>query len=243
MKDKKLETFNETLIIAGSNDILLANALSLFSKINREILPLYSSIGSMNGINALKKGWCHICAAHILQKEDEDYNLAYIKDVMNQEFMIVNFAYRIQGLILCAKNPKDIRGIEDVTRPDIKIVNRQAGTGTRLLLEYELEKRGIDTQIIKGYNHLCLNHLDVGIEILSGRADLGLGIQPIAQMLGLDFIPLRKERFDLIIRESLRSDLRIQTFLKFLRSREIMDYSKRFEGYDLKDAGKILYGE
>jgi molybdate-binding protein len=120
-------------------------------------------------------------------------------------------------------------------------VNRQVGTGTRFLLEYELEKYGIDSQNIRGYDHICLAHLDVGIEILSGRADAGLGIQPIAQMLGLDFIPLRKERFDLIISKRVFFDSKIQTFITFLRSKELLDYSKRFTGYDLKDIGTIVY--
>jgi len=241
MKEKKLETFNEALIIAGSNDILLANILTLFQKKHREILPLYSSIGSMNGINALKKGWCHICAAHMLQKEDEDYNLAYIKDVFDEGFTMINFAYRTQGIILSAKNPKQIKGIRDIIRPDIKIVNRQSGTGTRFLLEYELEKNGIDSQHINGYNDICLTHMDIGIEILSGRADLGIGIQAVAQMFGLDFIPLRRERFDLIIRKTSFSDVRIQTFLQFLSTKEPLDYSKRFSGYDLKDIGNIIF--
>jgi len=243
MKEKKLDTFSESLIIAGSNDILLANILGFFQKKNHNILPLYSSIGSMNGIQALKKGWCHICATHMLQKEDEDYNLSYIKDVFHEGFMMINFAYRTQGLILNAQNTKKIKGIEDITRPDITIVNRQSGTGTRFLLEYELEKHGIDARNISGYDNICLNHLDVGIEILSGRADLGLGIQAIAQMFGLTFIPMRKERFDFVFHQEFYSDLRFQTFIKFLQSKEIMDYSRRFAGYDLMDIGKILYKE
>ncbi|MBN2372910.1 helix-turn-helix transcriptional regulator [bacterium] len=243
MKEKKLETFNEALIIAGSNDMLLENLLALFQDKHRDILPLYSSIGSMKGINALKKGWCHICAAHMLQKEDEDYNLAYIKDMFHEGFMIVNFAYRTQGLILEAKNPKNVQGIKDIARPDIKIVNRQSGTGTRFLLEYELERNNIDIKNVKGYNTICLSHLDVGIEILSGRADIGLGIQAVAQILGLAFIPLRNERFDLIVRKDLSSDIKIQTFVRFLRSKDIRDYSQRFAGYDLKDMGLIIYEE
>ncbi|MGA1839322.1 MAG: substrate-binding domain-containing protein [bacterium] len=241
MKDKKPETFNEALIITGSNDILLGNILSFFQKKNRDILPLYSSIGSMNGINALKKGWCHICAAHILQKEDEEYNISYIKEVFKEEFTIVNFTYRTQGLIVQVNNPKHIKGIEDLTRPDIRIVNRQSGTGTRLLLEYELEKYRINAQDIQGYDNVCLSHLDVGIEILSGRADIGLGIQAVAQMFGLDFIPLRKERFDLIIRKEIFSDIKIQAFISFLRSKDTIEYGKRFIGYDLTDMGRIVY--
>jgi len=238
---KRLETFSEALIIAGSNDILLANILSFFQEKNRDILPLYSSIGSMRGINAIKKGLCHICAAHMLQKEDEDYNLAYIKDVFKEDFIIVNFAYRTQGLILAAHNPKNVQGIKDMVRPDIVIVNRQPGTGTRFLLEYELEKHGIEAQNIKGFDHICLTHLDIGIEVLSGKADLGLGIQAIAQMLGLDFIPLRKERFDFVMRKGLFGDGKIQAFVQFLRSKELIEYSQRFAGYDLKDIGNIIY--
>ncbi|MGA1796461.1 MAG: substrate-binding domain-containing protein [bacterium] len=241
MKEKKLETFSEALIIAGSNDLFLADALSLFQEKHRNILPLYSSIGSMNGINALKKGWCHICASHMLQKEDEEYNLSYIKEVFNEDFVIVNFAYRTQGLIVSKANPKKIAGIKDLVRPDITIVNRQSGTGTRFLLEYEMEKSGIDAARIRGYDTICLSHLDVGIEVLSSRADAGLGIQAIARMLGLDFIPLRKERFDLIIRKDTFPEVNVQTFLKFLRSSDLKEYSARFGGYDLRDIGRIMF--
>jgi molybdate-binding protein len=241
MKEKKLETFSEALIIAGSNDLFLVDVLSLFQEKHRNILPLYSSIGSMNGINALKKGWCHICASHMLQKEDEEYNLAYIKEVFNEDFVILNFAYRTQGLLVSPSNPKHINGIKDLVRPDITIVNRQSGTGTRFLLEYEMEKNGIDAGYVKGYGTICMSHLDVGIEVLSGRADAGLGIQAIARMLGLDFIPLRKERFDLIIRKETFPEVNVQTFLKFLRSPELKQHSARFGGYDLRDIGKIMF--
>jgi putative molybdopterin biosynthesis protein len=104
-----------------------------------------------------------------------------------------------------------------------------------------MEKNGIDAARIKGFNTICLSHLDVGIEVLSGRADAGLGIQAIARMLGLDFIPLRKERFDLIIRKETFSEVNVQTFLKFLRSHELKEYSARFGGYDVRDIGKIIY--
>ncbi|MEW5803596.1 MAG: helix-turn-helix transcriptional regulator [bacterium] len=237
----KLKSFSESLIIAGSNDLLLPHILSSFQEEHEDILPLYSSIGSMGGINAVKRGWCHIGASHILQKENEEYNLACVKDMLGDEFTMINFAYRNQGLVLAAHNPKDIKGIKDMARPNITIVNRPIGTGTRFLLDYELEKNAIDSKNIKGYNQTCLTHLDVGIEILSGRADAGLTIQPIAQMLGLNFIPLRKERFDLIISKKLFFDTKIQAFITFLHSEEIINYSKRFIGYDLKDIGNIIY--
>jgi len=236
----KLKTFNEALIVAGSNDVLLANSLSFFRESHRDILPLYSSVGSMEGINAVKKGWCHIGVAHLLQKEDEDYNLAYLKDSFGEEFVIVNFAYRTQGLILARGNPKNIKNIKDIARPEVTIANRQAGTGTRFLLEYELEKNGIDLRNIKGYDHISLTHLDVGIEILTGKADVGIGIQPIAHTLNLDFIPLRKERFDFIIRKAIFFDNNIQSLLTFIRSKDLIDYSKQFIGYDLKDIGTII---
>ena len=237
----KLETFSESLIIAGSNDLLLPHILSFFQEKHQDILPLYSSIGSMGGINAVKRGWCHIGASHMLQKENEEDNLAWVKDMLGDEFTMINFAYRNQGLVLAAHNPKGIKGIKDMARSDISIVNRQVGTGTRFLLECELEKNGIDPQNIRGYDHICLTHLEVGIEIVSGRADMGLAIQPIAQVLGLDFIPLRKERFDLTISKKLFFDSKIQTFITFLRSKELVEYSKRFTGYDLKDIGNIVY--
>lgn len=239
--ENKLQTFKECLIIVGSNDILLGNILSLLHEKYSNFLPLYSSIGSMRGINALKKGLCHICAAHMLVKDEEEYNFDYLKDNCGKEFTFINFAYRVQGLIVAPNNSKGIKGILDLGRSDISIVNRQIGTGTRFLLDYELEKNHIDSQHIKGYDQICLSHLDVGIEILSGRADVGLGIQSIADMLNLDFIPVREERFDLIVDKQLFFDPKIQTLLTFLRSQEVIDYSKRFKGYRIKQMGNIVF--
>ncbi|MGA1869547.1 MAG: substrate-binding domain-containing protein [bacterium] len=243
MKEKALQTFTEALIIAGSNDILLADALSLFQEKQRNILPLYSSIGSMRGINALKKGWCHMCAAHMLQKEDEEYNLAYIKDMVEEKCIIINFAYRTQGLIVSGDNKKNIRGVRDMARNDVRIANRQSGTGTRFLLDYELEKEGIDAKSVNGYDHICLSHLDIGIEVLARRVDAGLGIQSIAQMFGLTFIPLRKERFDLIMSKKTSSEKKTRDFIQFLRSPGLRRYSERFAGYDLKDTGEVIWSD
>ncbi|MGA1823982.1 MAG: substrate-binding domain-containing protein, partial [bacterium] len=188
-----------------------------------------------------KKGWCHLCAAHMLRKEDEEYNLSYIKDMFEEEFVIINFAYRTQGLIVSGENKKNITGVRDIARSDVRIANRQSGTGTRFLLEYELEKAAIDAKSVNGYDYICMSHLDVGIEVLSGRVDAGLGIQSIAQMLGLTFIPLRKERFDLIMRKKTSSEKKTRDFIRFLQSPELTHYSERFAGYDCKDIGQIVW--
>jgi molybdate-binding protein len=154
---------------------------------------------------------------------------------------IINFCRREQGILLQKGNPKKIRTVADLGRSDIRIVNRPPGTGTRLLLDRELAKAGIPVQKVKGYDHEVQGHIPVGLEVLSGKAHAGPGIRAVAAMLDLDFLPLRWERYDLMVDKDRFFDEGIQRFLGVLHEAPFKETAAALSGYDLSLTGKMVY--
>ncbi len=229
------------IVIAGSNDILLDKFLQIFMRKYPNYIVAFANVGSMGGIRALKMGNCHIATSHLLQEDKKEFNFDYIFQEMKQMPAVVNFCLREQGLIVAKGNPKNIKGLEDLISKDVKIVNRPKGTGTRLWFDQELKKIGIDPASIEGYNNEKKTHLEVGIEILTQKADAGPGIRAVASILGLDFIPFHWERFDFIIDRDRFFDQHIQTLLSLLHEEDFRNLLKNFEGYDLKYSGRMVY--
>ena len=153
----------------------------------------------------------------------------------------VNFCLREQGILLQKGNPRNIQGVADLGSTGLRIVNRPVGTGTRLLLDRELTKAGIEGDRIEGYQKEMSSHLDVGLEVLSGRADAGPAIQAVARLLDLDFLPLRWERFDLLIQKERFFDKRVQLFLGLLHDRAFRELADDLTGYDLQMCGKMVF--
>ncbi len=230
------------LVFVGSHDILLEKSLSLFNKRYPGHLAVFGNVGSQGGLEALARGLCHVAASHLLQQDEEEYNFDFISETIQGEPpAVVNFCRREQGLLLAGGNPAGIKGIADLGRPGIKIVNRPHGTGTRLLFDLELEKSGIKGTDIEGYDQEYRSHLDVGIKVLTGQADTGLAIRCVAALLGLDFIPIRWERFDLLVSKHRFFDKGVQLFLGFLQEPVFREMAEALAGYDLNLCGRILY--
>jgi len=138
-------------------------------------------------------------------------------------------------------NPKKIHTIADLVRPDVRFINRQRGAGTRLLLDYLLKEHHLKAADVQGYEREEYTHMAVAVNVLSGTADVGLGILAAAKALGLNFIPLMPERYDLVVPESTYEDLRFRTLLEVIRSSEFKEAATALGGYDLKDCGKIVW--
>jgi len=236
-----LPPYHGLLIIAGSNDILLDRTMSLFNKQYPDHLAVFGNLGSMGGIRALRRNLCHMASSHLLQEKDEEYNFGFAQEELEHMPAVVNFCRREQGLIVQKKNPKGIQGAKDLGGKGIRIVNRPVGTGTRLLFDMELEKAGIHRKELEGYGDEFAKHLDVGMEILSGRADAGPGIKAVAGMLDLEFIPWRWERFDFLVSKERFFDHGVQLFLGFLHENPFHDLTEELEGYDLSLCGKIVF--
>ncbi len=238
---QKLPPYHGLLIVAGSNDLLLDKAISLFNTMNSEQIAVFGNLGSMGGLNALRKNLCHIASSHLLQENDNDYNFAFASRELEAMPAVVNFCSREQGILLQKGNPRQINAIKDLAKPGITIVNRSLATGTRLLLDNELREAGIKGEKIKGYQNIVNRHMDVGLEILAGNADAGPGIRPVASLLGLDFIPLRWERFDLLIAKDCFFDQGVQKFQGLLHESAFKKLARSLDGYDIGDAGKMVF--
>jgi len=237
----RLPPYDGLLIITGSNDPLLDKAISIFNGHNSNQLAVFGNLGSMGGLRALRQSLCHIASSHLLQEDESEYNFDFAIKELEEMPAVVNFCRREQGVLVPKGNPENIATIADLTRQGIKIVNRSLSTGTRLLLDKELQKAGINGEKIEGYNVEVSRHLDVGLEILSGRADAGPGIRAVAKMLDIDFIPLRWERFDLMISKERFFDEGIQRFLGLLHEKEFREIASILEGYDINLGGKMVF--
>ena len=236
-----LPPYEGLLIITGSNDLLLDRAISLFNSHQTDQIAVFANLGSMGGLTALRRQLCHIASSHLLQEDESEYNFDFAFKELDQMPAIVNFCRREQGILVQKGNPKKISAAADLARKGVKIVNRSLSTGTRLLLDRELKKAGISGEKIEGYSYEVSRHLDVGLEVLSGRADAGPGIRAVAGLLDIDFIPLRWERFDLMISKERFFDKGIQRFLGLLHENEFREIATLLEGYDVNLGGKMVF--
>ncbi len=237
----QLPIYQGLLIVAGSNDLLLDRTLSLYNRLDSGHVAVFGNLGSMGGLQALRKNLCHMASSHLLQEDETEYNFDFAFKELDKMPAVVNFCRREQGILVAKGNPKSISTVADLGRPGIKIVNRSLGTGTRLLLDRELKKAGLKGEKIDGYANEVQRHLDLGIEILSGRADAGPGIRAVAGLLNLDFLPLRWERFDLMISKERFFDENIQGFLGLLHEKTFKTLSDEICGYDLSLSGKMVF--
>jgi putative molybdopterin biosynthesis protein len=238
---QKLPPYHGLLILAGSNDLLLDKTISLFNSLDSEQLAVFGNLGSVGGLSALRKNLCHIASSHLLQENGNDYNFSFASRELDTMPAVVNFCSREQGIILQKGNPKRISSVKDLAKPGVTVVNRSLATGTRLLLDSELRKAGINGEKIAGYQHVVNRHMNVGLEILAGKADAGPGIRPVASLLGLAFIPLRWERFDLLMSKDRFFDKGVQRFQGLLHEDAFKKLACSLDGYDIKDAGKMVF--
>jgi putative molybdopterin biosynthesis protein len=232
---------SNVLILAGSNDILLERCCSLFSRQNPGFLAAFANLGSLGGLKALRQGLCHVACSHLLQEDEHDYNFAFAAGELEQTPVIVSFCSREQGLLVLRGNRKDVRCVADIVAKRLRMVNRPLGTGTRLLLDRELQKAGLQAQAVIGYTQEVNRHIDVGLEILAGRADAGLAIRAVCSLLPLDFVPLRWERFDLLLYRTSFFEKPFQAFLNMLHSGEFKALGQDISGYDTSQSGSIRY--
>ena len=229
------------LIIAGSNDLLLDKVISLYNTHFPGNIAVFGNLGSMGGLQALRQNLCQIASSHLLQENERDYNFEFADREFEHMPAIVNFCRREQGILVRKSNPKKIKAVSDLARPGICMVNRPLGTGTRLLLDQELKKSGLRGDKISGYDNEVHRHLDVGLEILAERADAGLGIHAVAGLLNLDFVPLRWERYDLMIFKDRFFDASVQTFLGLLHEEQFFKLAVSLQGYDAQLSGRVLF--
>ncbi|MCX6038256.1 MAG: molybdopterin biosynthesis protein, partial [Chloroflexi bacterium] len=200
-----------------------------------------ANVGSQGGLIALKRGEAHLAGSHLLDPETGEYNLSYIRQYLSGvSVKVYGFVGREQGLIVRRGNPKGVKSLRDLSRPEVHFVNRQRGAGTRVLLDYQLSKIGIPFEAVQGYTQEEYTHLGVAAAVASGRADCGLGIPAAAQSLSLDFIPLFQETYQLLIPKVFaESDLLVPLFV-VLDDRAFQQAVVNMPGYDVSQMGRLM---
>ena len=230
-----------TLVVVGSHDMTLDLIANLLKRCDPQINLASSNVGSLGGLLALRKSTAHLAGSHLLDTETGEYNISYINRYLSGiEICLINLVHREQGLIVAPGNPKSIKGLQDLVRDGLSFVNRQAGSGTRILLDWRLAQLGIDSAKIKGYEREEYTHMAVAVDVLSGTADVGMGIHAAAQALALDFIPVTTERYDLVIPAEHYENPLVQELLKVIAGQEFKEQVMAMGGYDVRDTGSII---
>ena len=237
-----LEDIEGTLVVLGSHDNTLDLLATLLRRRNPRLRLSSGHVGSLGGLMALRQGRAHLGGSHLYDPETNSYNVPYIqKHLPGLSLKLINLAWRQQGFMVLPDNPLNILRVADLTRKEVRFINRQRGAGTRLLLDYLLKEEGIDPAAVQGYDREEYTHMAVAANVKSGTADVGLGILAAARALGLDFIPLTPERYDLVVPQTTYDDPRFQELLETVRSPEFHRAAEALGGYDLKDCGKLMW--
>jgi putative molybdopterin biosynthesis protein len=231
-----------TILCTGSHDFAIGVLEDQLKLRHPELKIAATNVGSLGGLLALQRGETHIAGTHLLDPATGVYNIPDIKrTIPNTPVVLIHLAQREQGILVERGNPKSIRGLNDLVRRDCRFVNRQPGSGTRVLLDYELNRLGIDPASIQGYEREEFTHMAVGVAVSSGLADVGLGVRAAAQALGLDFIPVASEQYDLLCRREFLESARGVQLIDIIRSDSLKAAVGSLGGYDPVRAGEILF--
>jgi putative molybdopterin biosynthesis protein len=237
--DKTSCEIKKNLLFVGSNDPLIGElGNKLFEK--HRIKMFISNKGSMGGIYAMQKGKCHISGMHLFDSLSGTYNISFVKKYLGGEGILVHLANRSQGIIVKKGNPLNIQSIKDIKIKNARYVNRQNGAGTRLMFDYLLQESDIEVSDINGYDNVVSKHIDAGYMVKEGLADAAIAIELIADMLGLEFIPIFIENYDLYFSNDFKKDDRFYKIIDILKED---GFGKNIisRGYDTKNIGEIVY--
>ncbi|VEN73692.1 Molybdopterin biosynthesis protein [Candidatus Desulfarcum epimagneticum] len=238
---RPLSEIESRVVIVGSHDNALDVLADLAKADSGGVSVSSSHVGSMGGLMAVKKGVCHMAGSHLLDEADGSYNISYIQKYLpDLEVRLVRLAGRDQGLMVPPGNPRGVKGIESLRRPDIVFVNRQAGSGTRILLDFKLKESDVAASEINGYFNEEHTHMSVAAAVLSGAADAGLGIYAAAKSLGLDFVPVVTEEYDLVIPGRHFQTRRVKTVLDIIASAAFKRRISALGGYHVERTGDVI---
>jgi putative molybdopterin biosynthesis protein len=228
-----------SILVIGSHDLTLdLLAQFLAERGNRRLVS--ANVGSLGGLVALQRGEAHLAGSHLLNPETGEYNVSYVNQYLpDQNVRLVTLVGREQGWLVAKGNPKGLATWGDAASPDVRLVNRQRGAGTRVLLDYELGKLGITPEQVQGYGREEYTHLAVAAAVASGTADAGLGIRAAARALELDFVPLAWERYDLVIPHEHYEGELLRPLLDLLHDDEFKTAVAAMPGYDVSIMGKV----
>lgn len=232
---------DKTMITIGSHDMAIDFLADILQK-QHGIRLVSTNVGSMGGIMSLRRKETHFAGIHLLDYDTGDYNISYLNKYLAQEkWILVNLVKREQGLIVKRGNPLKIKTLSDLSREDVRYINRQKGAGTRVLFDYLLQKENINAASINGYNREEYTHLAVAAAVKNDACDCGLGIYASARALGLDFVPISEERYDLCILPALMDKNQLSLLIETINGSEFKKRVEQFGGYNLELSGNTLY--
>jgi len=241
---EKSRRIEGAFLASGSNDPILDMLQTYMRQSYPEFYIFSSNTGSTDGMKALNKGYTDLAWSHLFDPKSGEYNVPFLSTYLpDVKVVVVNLFYRDLGFLVSPKNPFHIRGFDDLTQKGLRFINRQKGSGTRVLLDYHLKKSRIPSSQIEGYEREVYTHFEVGLSILSKEADVGIGTIAVSKLLGLSFVPITRESFDMLMDQSTFFEKGIQAFIEILNSKEFRTRIDRLGSYDFKNSGKILYSK
>ena len=231
-----------TIFCIGSHDLILDLMAQFLTESDRRLVS--ANAGSQGGLISVKRGEAHMAGTHLLDPETGEYNISYIRRfVPDVPVKLVTLAGREQGLVVRRGNPKSVHSLKDLTRSDVQFINRQRGSGTRVLLDYHLNQLGLSADQIHGYHQEEYTHLGVAAAVASGRATCGLVIAAAAQALDLDFIPLFQERYDLVFPQEYANSQLLAPLFDLLAAPRFRTAVSKLAGYDTTQTGNVVLND
>lgn len=237
-KHQEIKKPSTNLIFHGSNDLLIEILGSFYRRALPDCCFSISNVGSIGGLVSLRNGICDLTGVHLFDPDNRSDELESLLEEMDVVF--VQLAKRKQGLMVASGNPLQIQNIADLVKPGLKYINRQTGSGTRILLDRKLDENNLKGSKIKGYENEVFTHFEVAMEVFNGHADVGMGIYSAAHTFKLDFIPVMDEIYNFVIPKDTFFDRKIQALLKIIRSEEFKEKTKQLGGYDIRESGEII---
>lgn len=234
-------TLPRPVIISGQDISLdiLSNHIEKKTKLFR---PLRSYVGSLESLLAMYRGEADVVSTHLFDGDTGEYNVPYIRKILvSHRFMVVNLISRWIGFYVPKGNPKQIHNWMDFKSPDIRMINREVGSGARVFIDEQLRLHGLSGQKINGYDREESNHLGVAGMVAKGKVDVGIGIEKAALIVGVDFIPLMKERYDLVMLKTPNNKEFIELIVDTIRSDSFKTEINSISGYDLSDTGRVIF--
>ena len=236
-----MEKLKNTVVVIGSHDPLLDELGDMLHVENSGVYMSSSHVGSMGGIMAVRKGEAHAAGCHLLDTATGEYNLSYMKKYFPKGGVrLIRCVGRQQGLMVAKGNPLNLQKFSDISREGVRYVNRQKGSGTRILTDYLCKQDNLNVDAIYGYDREELTHTSVAVQIASGSADAGMGIYSAAKLYDLDFIPICIEEYDLIIPDHAWNTPQVQRMIAILKSEEFKKKILALGGYTVENPGEII---
>jgi molybdate-binding protein/DNA-binding transcriptional regulator YhcF (GntR family) len=234
-----LSTATEELCFAGSHDLAMELVARILTEEAHDVHSSFKYVGSLGGLMALANNEANVAGSHLWDEATGTYNVPFVQRLFpGRQVVLLTLAHRSLGLIVPSDNPQEIEGLSDLVRPDVRLVNRQPGSGTRVWLDAQFKAVEITPESVPGYEREELTHMAVAQAVERGEATVGLGIHAAAAAYRLDFVPLTKERYDLVIPEAAWALPATQALVKVVRSDRFQEAVAALGGYDTAETGR-----